>query len=203
VVLAADSNSPPFSVPSTSVPVPLPRGVHTPHNRFIEDIEMEGETGPALTLPDFMDELAGRYHCRVSNSCGAVPSRAIVVTCAAAPTPGTGSLAPAATAAAAPTSAPAPGEPVTITRVSDDVCVPFGATLRLEVTATGSPAPTYQWHMDTPAYGRMAMQGETDRALEVADVFDDLAGQYCCHVTNAFGTVVSRAIRVTVLPAAS
>ncbi len=153
---------------------------------------MEGETGPVLTIPDFVDELVGRYHCRVSNSAGLVMSRAIDVALASPPGAGTGAGAG---------SSPEGGQPVAISRVSDDVTLAFGDTMRLEVVATGSGPLTYQWHMDTPAYGRMAMQDETQPVLVVADVFDDLAGLYTCHVTNGHGTVVSRAVRVSVLPA--
>jgi hypothetical protein len=155
-------------------------------------MEMEGENAPVLLVPDFCDDLAGTYTCHVTNPCGTVVSRPIHVTFQT-PASASAPLLPA-------TSSRASLVPVTISRVSEDCSLAFGDRLRLEVVASGVPAPTYQWHMDTIGYGHMEMEGENAPVLLVPDFCDDLAGTYTCHVTNPCGSVVSRPVRVSHKP---
>ena len=60
-------------------------GVPTPTYQWWMDtagygsMEMEGETSSILFVPDFCDDLAGVYTCRVSNVCGTVVSKPIRV----------------------------------------------------------------------------------------------------------------------------
>jgi pectin methylesterase-like acyl-CoA thioesterase len=65
-----------------------------------------------------------------------------------------------------------------------------GESVRLSVTATAVPDPTYQWFRnDKPVTGGVG------KTLEVHD-----AGRYSVSVTNAAGTVKSRPVSVTVRP---
>jgi hypothetical protein len=94
---------------------------------------MEGETNSVLAIHNFLDDLAGTYVCHVTNPCGTVVTRPVAVSIKPAPAStvpavgGTGVL------------------PVTIVRVSEDVTLAFGDTLRLEVVTAGSSPLTYQW----------------------------------------------------------
>jgi hypothetical protein len=61
------------------------------------------------------------------------------------------------------------------------------------ITATGSPAPTYQWRFNgTP------ISGATDTSYSIASAQTANAGSYTCVVTNAAGTITSSAVTLTV-----
>ncbi|MBI5217550.1 MAG: immunoglobulin domain-containing protein [Bacteroidia bacterium] len=68
-----------------------------------------------------------------------------------------------------------------------------GETVSLTVTATGSPAPTYQW------YGPVGeLTGETNNILSFSSVSASDAGDYYCVVTNSYGAVQSANATLTV-----
>ncbi len=68
-----------------------------------------------------------------------------------------------------------------------------GANVRLRVTATGSPAPVYQW-----LRGGVMIAGATDSTLVLADVQPGDAGDYAVRVSNANGVVTSATAALTV-----
>jgi hypothetical protein len=159
---------------------------------------LDGETHSTLSMAEFHGYFAGVYACQVSNPCGAVISRRIAVVNREHPPASTTTFSVGPPSPTSPAASPAASstEPVVIQRVSDDCRVGFGDQLRLEVVASGSPNPSYQWYMETSGYGNIKMDGETSSVLVVPDFCDDLVGTYTCHVSNPSGTVVSRAIRV-------
>ena len=71
-----------------------------------------------------------------------------------------------------------------------------GFTARFSVTATGTPAPTYQWQLNGTA-----IAGATGATLTVSPVKDSDAGTYTVVVTNAVGSVTSSPATLTVIPA--
>ena len=64
--------------------------------------------------------------------------------------------------------------------------VNVGGTLTLSVTASGTPAPSYQWRRN----GR-ALSGETSSVLTRSNAGPDVAGVYTVAVSNSEGTVRS------------
>jgi hypothetical protein len=68
-----------------------------------------------------------------------------------------------------------------------------GATVTLSVAATGNPAPTYLWKKNT-----LAMPGQTNASLVLANVQSIDAGSYTVVATNASGTATSNAAVLTV-----
>jgi hypothetical protein len=80
-----------------------------------------------------------------------------------------------------------------ITSPPISVSAPFGQTVTFAVTATGSPAPTYQWY-----HGSVLLAGKTNASYSFVsqDVF---AGTYTVEVTNA-GGVARASATLTVLP---
>ena len=68
-----------------------------------------------------------------------------------------------------------------------------GATVTLSVAATGNPAPTYLWKKNT-----LAMPGQTNSSLVLANVQSIDAGSYTVVATNASGTATSNAAVLTV-----
>ncbi len=65
------------------------------------------------------------------------------------------------------------------------------------VVATAIPAPTYQWSKNGTA-----IPGATTSAFALASTQPSDAGVYTCAVTNAYGTVITTAATLTILPAA-
>ncbi|HWA27416.1 MAG TPA: pectinesterase family protein [Lacunisphaera sp.] len=72
----------------------------------------------------------------------------------------------------------------------------LGAALNLSVTATGSPAPTYQWRKDG-----VAIAGATGASYSVPSVSGADTGGYTVVVTNSTGSVTSAVAPVAVLSA--
>ncbi|HWA26797.1 MAG TPA: immunoglobulin domain-containing protein [Lacunisphaera sp.] len=80
---------------------------------------------------------------------------------------------------------PAGGRPE-ITTQPQSQTVAAGASVRLAVTATGTPAPTYQWY-----FNQAAINGATESSLSLAGVQAADAGEYSVVVRNAWGEVTS------------
>lgn len=76
--------------------------------------------------------------------------------------------------------------------------VNVGASVTFSVTATGDPAPSYQWRKDTTAINGASSASYTIAAANLAD-----AGSYDVLVHNAAGSVTSAAAVLTVQPLAS
>lgn len=70
-----------------------------------------------------------------------------------------------------------------------------GATETFAVTASGLPAPSYQWKKDG-----VAIVGATGSAIVLDDIQTVDAGSYTVVVTNSFGSVTSAAAVLTVNP---
>jgi hypothetical protein len=62
----------------------------------------------------------------------------------------------------------------------------LGTSVTLSVTATGTPAPTYQWRKDG-----VILSGATSPSLMLANVTVGDAGKYSVVITNSGGTVTS------------
>jgi hypothetical protein len=73
-----------------------------------------------------------------------------------------------------------------------------GDTVTLNVTASGDPAPTYQWRKDDSD-----LAGATSAVLTLANVTTADAGSYTVVVSNSAGSVTSDAAQVDVNPAAA
>ncbi len=90
-----------------------------------------------------------------------------------------------------------------ITTQPQSITVPQGGNATFTVTATGTPAPTYQWRK-----GTANISGATAAAYTISNVQAANAGSYNVVVTNSAGTVTSANATLTVsapntLPAAT
>lgn len=68
-------------------------------------------------------------------------------------------------------------------------------TLYLSVSASGRPAPTYQWKKDN-----QDLAGKTSSTLQINNTTMNHAGNYKVVVTNSSGTVTSNSVAVTIDP---
>lgn len=123
--------------------------------------ERDGVNLGGATSSCYTASLAGTYRCTVTNSCGSVQSNAAVLTINTAPT-------------------------ISAHPISSTIC--SGSTYQFCVTASGSPAPTYQWQRNG-----MNIAGATSACLTAS-----LAGTYRCVVTNTCGSVTSSNATLTV-----
>lgn len=73
-----------------------------------------------------------------------------------------------------------------------------GRTTMLTISATGIPAPTYQWFKDG-----VAVEGATGVSLTITDFAEDDAGDYFVRATNQAGSADSRVATLTYAPDAS
>jgi len=85
-------------------------------------------------------------------------------------------------------------EAPTITGEPADVSVDEGATATFDVSATGRPAPTFQWQRDSSDLG-----GETNTSYQLTATPSDDGAQFRCVVTNSEGSVNSRQALLTVI----
>ena len=128
-----------------------------------------GATNASYTIAATTTADAGSYTVEVSNPYGTTPSAAATLTIA--------------------TLAQISAQPATQTITAGQ-----GATLT--VSATGTPAPTYQWYKDG-----VALAGATSATYTIAATSATDAGSYTVELTNAAGTVTSAAATLTVNPA--
>jgi hypothetical protein len=82
-----------------------------------------------------------------------------------------------------------------ITTQPQSQSVTAGATVNFTVTATGSPAPTYQW-----SFNGTPISGATSSALTVNSAQSANAGSYTVAVANSSGSVTSNTASLTVNP---
>ncbi len=92
------------------------------------------------------------------------------------------------------TPAPTPVAPI-VTSPPMSQTVIAGATVTFSVTATGTPAPSYQWRR-----GGTNLAGATLSTLTLNNVQPGDAGGYSAVVTNSAGSVISEAAILTVIP---
>ena len=133
---------------------------------------LPGATDATLTLTAVAVTAAGSYYVVVSNSAGNTLSNAAVLIVSAASGAPAISLQPQGQAIAV-------GQPASFT-----------------LTATGNPAPTFQWRKDGAP-----ISGATAPTFGLASVQTSDAGSYDCLVTNTAGTATSSAAPLTVTPA--
>lgn len=84
--------------------------------------------------------------------------------------------------------------PLSITSQPTDGAVPFGQTLQLSVSVSGSN-PVYQWFKDS-----QLLSGATSATLTIEPTTLATAGNYTVTVSNALGKVTSAAAAVSVVP---
>jgi alpha-tubulin suppressor-like RCC1 family protein len=83
--------------------------------------------------------------------------------------------------------------PPAITSQPSSLTVLQNGSTAFGVTATGTPAPTYQWQLN-----ENPIAGATSATYTIASAQAADAGNYTCVVTNAAGTVTSNAVTLTV-----
>ena len=86
----------------------------------------------------------------------------------------------------------------TITSAPTGAAITSGTTVVFNVTATGSPAPSYQWNLSG-----VALNGATGSRLVVNGATAANAGAYTCTVTNASGSVTSGAANLSLVSSAN
>lgn len=133
-------------------------------------VNIEGATSATFTIAAAQLADAGDYDVVVTNSEGGATSNAATLTVQEGPT------APQITA-----------QPQALT-------VAAGQPASFSVTATGNPAPSYQWRK-----GGVEISGATSATFEIPAVTASDAGSYDVVVGNSAGSVTSEAAVLTVL----
>ncbi len=111
------------------------------------------------------------YYCVVSNSCSSATSTTATLTVQSSPS-------------------------ISSQTSSIDVCA--GSAAPFSITATGIPAPTYQWYN-----GSGSISSATNDAYTIASSTTSNAGNYYCVATNTCGSATSNNIPLTVNSAPS
>ncbi|MBI5772017.1 MAG: immunoglobulin domain-containing protein, partial [Verrucomicrobia bacterium] len=132
-----------------------------------DGIAIPGATNASLSLADVQLADAGSYVAVATNATGSATSGAAVLTVNA--------VLPA------------------ITTPPGNQTVVAGTSVTFSVTATGAPAPTYQWRK-----GGVNIAGATNGSLTLANVQIGDAGSYDVIVSNTAGSVTSGAATLTV-----
>ena len=127
---------------------------------------IDGETSDTLVLSSVTSAANGAYSVRVSNPAGTIVSSSSVLFV------GTGVL---------------------ITAQPKAQLVAIGGSVTLAVTASGNPAPDYQWFRDGEP-----IDGATDRTLTLNDVTAADAATYAVRVSNIFASELSSPALVSV-----
>lgn len=131
-----------------------------------------GATGPTLTLANVQTNQSGGYSVIVTNAFGAVTS--VVAQLTVLPV--------------------APPQSLRITRQPQSVTTNSGATVVLDVQASGAGPFSYRWRK-----GGQPLAGATNATLVLADVTPSDDGVYSVEVSNAHGSAISSGARLTVL----
>lgn len=132
---------------------------------------ISGATTTTLSLPNVQLSDAGSYTCVATNSAGSATSNAATLT------------VNAATSATAPVFTTQPASKTIAT----------GSAVVFSATATGSPAPTFQWRKNGSD-----LPGSTGPTLVLTGTTVASAGSYTCVATNSAGSVTSSAATLTV-----
>ena len=128
--------------------------------------DLSGQTNSSLTLSNVMTGDSGTYRVVVGNLSGSVTSSNAVLIV---------------------------GYPVGITQQPASVDVSAGTPVTLEVEATGSPAPHYQW-----LFNNSILAGQTNADLVLEAATSNRAGAYSVLVSNDFGAISSSNAFLTV-----
>ena len=130
-----------------------------------DGVNLPGATGASLVLASAQPADAGRYTVVVTNALGTATSTPAALTV---------NVTPAITAQ--------PGSQTPI----------LGRVVTLSVSATGTPAPTYQWQRNGAA-----ITGATGATLTLNNVQPADGGDYTVIITNAAGSVTSAIATLT------
>lgn len=128
---------------------------------------MAGATSSAYTIASVVDSNAATYTCQVSNFLGSVTSVGATLTVYSPPA-------------------------ITVQPVPQTVGV--GSNFTVTVTATGNPAPAYQWNKDGSE-----IPGATASSYTVTGVQTNDAGGYSVVLTNLFAAVTSAVANISIL----
>lgn len=129
-------------------------------------VSISGATSSSYTIPAVSTTDAGTYSCIVSDYDELLLSSGATLTVQVPPA---------------------------ITSQPSSLTVLQNGSATFSVTATGTPAPTYQWRLNgTP------ITGATSATYTIASAQAANAGNYTCVVTNAAGSVTSSAATLTV-----
>jgi hypothetical protein len=138
---------------------------------------ISGSTTAVLTLTAVTVDAAGDYRLIATNPAGDIASDIATLTLTED--------------SVAPTIATPPASLVVIT----------GQNATFQVTATGAPAPTYQWRFNgEDLVDGPTVSGATTRTLTLTDTSPDVAGNYTVIVTNSAGTADATATLVVQVP---
>ena len=132
-------------------------------------VNIAGATGATYTIASVATTDAGNYTAVASNSAGTATSAAATLTVSTATT------APAIT-----------------TQPSSQTVTP-GSAATFSITASGNPAPVFQWY-----FGGTAISGATSATLLLGNVQAASGGNYYVTVTNSVGSVISITATLTV-----
>jgi len=136
-------------------------------------MDLPGERGASLTVRCVQVSDGGDYDVVVTNAAGTTTSSAAKIDV----------ISP-------PVIAVQPAAPVGLLKVGDN--------LNLSVTASGYPAPTYQWTLGGEAIG-----GATNASYSITSLKQSDSGSYRVRATNQYGFADSNAVDVVVnVPAA-
>ncbi|GAB5562729.1 MAG: hypothetical protein SynsKO_43760 [Synoicihabitans sp.] len=129
-------------------------------------VNIDGETSTSLNLGTVALTVAGDYDVVVTNAVSSVTSSPATLTVQEAP------------------AISAQPQPQTVL---------VGADVTLTVTASGTPAPTYQWRKDG-----VNIDGATGATLQLIGIATDASGSYDVVVSNEVSSVTSDAALITV-----
>lgn len=126
---------------------------------FNTNTAVSGATSASLTLNNVQLSNAGYYRCTITNSSGATNSANALLTVWQPPT---NVVSPAG------------------------VTVVAGGSASFSVTASGTPALTYQWY-----FSNSALSGVTNSTYNIANTRASQAGNYTVVITNSAGSITS------------
>lgn len=170
-----------FSVAATGTPAPT-------YQWLKNGGVMSGWTNATLTLSSVSTNDSATYAVVVSNSAGSVTSNASVLTVASTPV------------VTEPPPPPPAGTtlPVFTTQPVATLSAPTAGSVTLTVSATGTPAPAYQWLKNGAI-----VPGWTSATLTMVAVTTNDTATYSAMATNSAGTATSTSSLVTITPPGS
>jgi hypothetical protein len=157
-----------ISLSATATGTPAPG-----YQWFKNGTVISGATNPTLTLVGVTTNDAATYFVLAKNIAGSAPSNSSVVTVA--------------------TPAPVNSAPVFTTQPAASVQAIAGSTISLSATATGSPAPGYQWFKNGTV-----ISGATNSTLTLVGVTTNDAATYFVLAKSIAGAAPSNSSVVTV-----
>lgn len=102
-----------------------------------------------------------------------------------------------------PYTPPSSNVPPTVTSQPVNRTITAGSNTAFLIGASGTPAPTYQWQVNTGSGFTNIVSGGQSSTLSITNATTGMSGYtYRCIVTNAAGTVTSNVVTLTVNAAA-